>query len=123
MRSRPHLPVAASFAVALVAAFAFASTVHAQTTAPAAPTVTPAPTCDKPGDPPSSTSSELGKAAAEMKRNMWNKNMRAYLDCLRAFITEHQTAAAPHVRAANSAVEEYNKATTLFNAQLDLQKQ
>ena len=119
-----HRPtVAFSLAVAFVAASAYTSASFAQTTAPAAPTITPAPTCEKPGDPPSSNPSELGRAAAETKRNMWNKNMKSYLDCLKAFITEHQTAAAPHLRAANSAVEEYNKATILFNAQIDAQKQ
>jgi hypothetical protein len=123
MLSRPRSPIAVSLAIAFATTFILTTTAFAQTTAPAAPTVTPAPTCDKPGDPPSASNSELGKAAGEMKRSTWNKNMRAYLECLKAFITEHQTAAAPHIRAANSAVEEYNKATTLFNAQLDLQTQ
>ena len=123
MFARPRPLVAISLAAAFATTLVLTSTAFAQTTAPAAPTVTPAPTCEQPGAPPSASNSELGKSAGEMKRNTWNKNMRAYLECLKGFITEHQTAAAPHIRAANSAVEEYNKATTLFNAQLDLQKQ
>jgi hypothetical protein len=91
----------------------------AQTTAPAAPTVTPTPNCEKPGDPPSMTTSELAKSAAEMKRSNWTKNMKAYLECVKRFIDEHQAAAAPHVRAANAAVDEYNKSIKTFNEQVE----
>ena len=41
--------------------------------APAAPTVTPAPNCEKPGDPPSRAPSELGKSAAETKRTQLDR--------------------------------------------------
>ena len=105
--------LAVSFAVGI--ALAITGTAFAQTAAPAAPTITPASTCEKPGDPPSTTPSELGRAAAETKRNNWTRSMKAYLECLKAFVTEQQAAAAPHIRAANTAVEEYNKGTKLFH--------
>ncbi len=92
----------------------------AQTAAPAAPTVTPAPNCEKPGDPPAMNPTELGKSAAELKRSNWFKNARAYLDCLKRFVDEQQAAAAPHVRAANAAVEEYTKEQKTFNEQVEL---
>jgi hypothetical protein len=113
---RPHrrLIVAPLFALAL----ATASGALAQATAPATPTVTPAPNCEKPGDPPSTNTSELAKSAAELKRSNWTKNMKAYLDCLKRFIEEHQAAAAPHVKAANAAVDEYNKSIKTFNDQV-----
>ena len=100
-------------------ALATSGTVFAQTAAPAAPTMTPAPACEKPGDPPSSSPSELGRVAAEAKRTNWTRSMKAYLDCLKAFVTEQQAAAAPHLRAANAAVEEYNKSTKTFNDFVD----
>lgn len=105
--------LALSFAAAV--ALASAGTTFAQTTAPAAPTMTPAPACEKPGDPPTNSPSELGRAAAETKRNNWTRSMKAYLDCLKAFVSEQQAVAAPHIRAANAAVEEYNKSTKAFN--------
>ena len=58
---------------ALLLAVALAAVgAQAQTTAPAAPSVTPAPNCEKPGDMPNSGSSEIGKAAAEQKRTKWS---------------------------------------------------
>ena len=91
----------------------------AQTTAPVAPTVTPTPNCEKPGDAPSMVTSELGKAMAEQKRNTWTKNAKAYIECLKHFIDEEQAIASPHVRAANAAIEEYNKSIKVFNEQLE----
>lgn len=114
MRSHRRLIVAPLFALAL----ATAGGALAQATAPATPTVTPAPNCEKPGDPPSTNTSELGKSAAELKRNNWTKNMKAYLDCLKRFIEEHQAAAAPHLKAANAAVDEFNKSIKTFNDQV-----
>ena len=119
MPSLHPLAIAASFAVAL----GTTSTVFAQTTAPAAPTVIPAPNCEKPGESPSMNTSELAKSAAETKRSNWLKNTKAYLDCLKAFINDQQAAAAPHIKAASAAAEEFNKSVKTFNEQLDAAKQ
>ncbi len=110
-------------AVALLAFATASDGALAQTTVPAAPTVTPAPNCEKPGNPPSSSTGELGKSGAEMKRNKWSEGMKAYLDCLKRFVDEEQAAAALHGRAANAAVDEYNKAIKIFNDQIEAQKQ
>ena len=99
------------FAVALAAA----AIAHAQTTAPATPSVTPAPNCEKPGDAPSGGSSEIGKAAAEQKRTKWTTGMKSYMDCLKKFVEEQQAASATHAKAANAGVEEYNKAIKTYN--------
>jgi hypothetical protein len=116
----PLRPAAAllmlSFAVA-------ASTAHAQMTAPATPMVTPAPNCEKPGDPPSSGSSEIGKSAAEAKRAKWSTDMKDYLDCLKKFVEQEQQASSTHARAANAAVEEYNRAIKAYNEQIAAQRQ
>ena len=96
-----------------------ASVALAQTTAPVAPTVTPTPNCEKPGDPPSMVTSELGKAMAEQKRNTWTSKAKAYIECLKHFIDQEQAIASPHVRAANAAIEEYNKSIKSFNDQLE----
>jgi len=106
---------AASFALAL----AVTSTAAAQTGAPATTTAPPAPNCEKPGEPPAIASTEMGRSAVETKRKDWFKAMRSYVDCLKAFIVEEQAAAAPHIRAANAAVEELNKSVKLFNDQAE----
>ena len=115
--ARPIAPLL----VALVLAAAGAA--QAQTTAPAAPTVTPAPNCEKPGDVPTSGSSEIGKAAAEQKRAKWNTGMKTYLDCLKKFVEEQQQASSTHAKAANAGVEEYNKAIKVYNDAIAAQPQ
>jgi hypothetical protein len=117
MRLLRDLATPSLFAVAL----AMAGTAFAQTTtAPAVPTMTPTPGCEKPGDPPSTAAgSELGKGAAEKKRNDWTKNMKAYLECIRGFAADQQAAAAPHIRAANAAIEEFNRSVKILNDQIE----
>jgi hypothetical protein len=119
MHSLPRLTLASSFAVAL----AITGSAFAQTAAPIVPTMTPAPACENPGPPPSLNSSELGKAANEMKRNNWTKNMKTYMECLKTFVAEQQAASAPHVRAANTAIDELNRAINIFNEQINAAKQ
>lgn len=114
-------PLAPSLVLALV--LAAAGVAQAQTTAPATPTVTPAPNCDKPGDAPAATSSELGKAANEQKRAKWTAGMKAYLDCLKQFVEEQQAATSSHAKAANAAVEEYNRSIKIYNDQINAQRQ
>lgn len=94
-----------------------------QAPAPAAPTVTPAPNCEKPGEPPSIGSSELGKASAAERQKRWTTAMRTYLECVKAFHAEQEAAARPHIRAANAAIEEYNRAMKVYNDYLDFLKQ
>lgn len=110
---------AAFFAVAL----ALTAAASAQTAAPATPTVTPAPNCEKPGDPPAVGSSELGKASAAERQKRWTTAMRTYLECVKAFHAEQEAAARPHIRAANAAIEEYNRAMKVYNDYLDFLKQ
>jgi hypothetical protein len=119
MRSPHRLTLALSCSIA----FALAGTAFAQTTVPAAPTMTPVPSCQKAGDPPSNTPSELGRVAAEQKRAKWMTDMKAYLDCVKAFIADHQAQASTHAAAANGAVEEYNNAIKTLNAQIEAAKQ
>ncbi|HVN34458.1 MAG TPA: hypothetical protein VMU96_04275 [Casimicrobiaceae bacterium] len=110
---------AASFALAL----AVTSTAAAQTGAPATTTAPPAPNCEKPGEPPPVATTESGRSAAEAKRNNWFKGMRSYVDCLKAFISEEQAAAATHVKAASAAAEELNKSAKAFNDYAEATKQ
>ncbi len=115
-------PIVSPLLVALVLAATGAA--QAQTTAPAAPSVTPAPNCEKPADAaPSSGSSEIGKAAAEQKRAKWNTGMKAYLDCLKKFVEQEQAASSTHAKAANAAVDEYNKAIKVYNDAIAAQPQ
>ena len=114
-----HLRAATLFAITLAAA----GVAFGQAAAPAAPAVTPTPSCENPGDPPSASGSELGKSAAEAKRTRWTSSMKAYLDCLKTFIAAEQAAAQPHIRAANSGVDEFNKAIKVYNDYIDAPKQ
>ena len=119
MHARHDLIVAASFTLAL----AITSTAVAQTGAPPTTTATPAPNCEKPGDPPAINRTEMGRSAAETKRSNWFKSMRTYVDCLKAFVSEEQAAAAPHIRAANAAAEELSKSVKIFNEQIETASQ
>ena len=65
MLSRPLPLVAISSTIAFATVIALTSTAFAQTTAPANPTVTPTPTCEKPGDPPSEPGSWAKARVAE----------------------------------------------------------
>lgn len=104
-------------AVALLAlGLGATGTALAQTPAPAA---VPVPSCEKPGDPPRLLTTETGKDAAERKRNDWAKGVKAYVECLKSFIDEERAAAAPHIKAANAALDEYNKAVKTFNEQME----
>ena len=114
-------PIAATFVLSIVLTASAVAT--AQTTAPATATVTPAPNCEKPGDAPAATSSEIGKAASEQKRTKWNTGMKTYLDCLKKFVEEQQVASSTAAKAANAAVEEYNRAIKAYNEAIAAQPQ
>lgn len=108
---------------ALASALASAAFAQATATGTAVPQLTPGPACENPGNPPAVNTSELGRNVTEAKKTAWSKSMKTYMDCLKAFITEQQALAAPHVRAANTTIEEYNKAIKTFNDSIDAQKQ
>jgi hypothetical protein len=118
MTPAPRLS-AALFAVALV----LSPIASGQSAAPVTPTVTPAPNCEKPGDPPTLDATNLGKTAAAQRQTKWTAGMRTYLDCIKAFVAEQQAAAAPHIRASNAGIEEFNKAMKTYNDYIDLLKQ
>jgi hypothetical protein len=118
MTPAPRLS-AALFAVALV----LSPIASGQTAAPVTPTVTPAPNCEKPGDPPTLDATNLGKAAAAQRQTKWTTGMRAYLECIKAFVAEQQAAAAPHIRASNAGIEEFNKSMKAYNDYVELLQQ
>jgi len=119
MHTRHDMIVAASFTLAL----AITSTALAQTGAAPTTSVTPTPNCEKPSDPPPISSTEAGRSAAETKRNNWLKSMRSYVECLKAFVSEEQAAAAPHLKAANAAAEELGKSIKAYNEQAEAARQ
>ena len=65
--------------------------------------------------PPGTGSSEIGKSAAEQRRTKWQTGMKTYMECLKQFVTEQQAASSTHAKAANAAVEEYNRAIKIYN--------
>jgi hypothetical protein len=104
-----------------VSAFGFGGvgTALAQTAPPAAP----APSCEKPGDPPRLQTTATGREDAERKRNNWLKSQRAYVECLKQFIDEEQAAAAARAKAVNAAAEELTKAVKAYNEQAEALRQ
>jgi len=112
-------------ATSILAAFllALASSVAAQQPAPAAaPTTAPATpkhSCTKPGEHP-------GRLASDTQQRTWTRNVNAYLECLKKFVSDEQAIAKPlidqsrpHIDAANAAIDEYNKSSKEFREQLE----
>jgi hypothetical protein len=112
-----------------------ASTAFAQYPAPAPAPAAPAPAaaaapaaapaaaavdnskCDKPDPHP-------GKFASPEKMRGWNKEVAAWQDCMKKYITELQGKADVAVKGANSAVADSNAAIAAYNATVkDLQAQ
>lgn len=95
-----------------LAAATFAAAAAAQQ--PAAPAAAHA--CQAPGEHP-------GRLASDAQRRTWTRTANTYLECMKKFINEQQSAynaivekAKPHMDAANSAIDEYNKAVAAFKA-------
>ena len=107
---------------ALLALGVGGGTALAQTTPPAQASV-PAPSCEKPGDPPRVLSTAAGREEADRKRTSWLKSQRGYVECLKQFIDEEQAAAAARAKAVNAAAEELNKAVKAYNEQAEAARQ
>ena len=105
----------------LLALAAFAATPVLAQNAPATPasvvadvpdSEVPKHTCTKPGEFP-------GSLASERQQRDYQKEFVAFTDCLKKFALDQQKLAAPHVRAANATVEEYNNAVKAYNAEVE----
>jgi len=92
------------------AAILLAAPALAQSTAPAAaPVVSIAPpACEKPGTFP-------GRVAEQARVIKWANGMRAYTDCLKAYVGERNAVIDANAKQAKSAVDEYNAAVKEFN--------
>jgi len=76
-----------------------------------APAPIPAkPACSKPEAFP-------GRLASDAQRKTWQKDVTTWQDCVKAYVKEQQALADVYLKAANSAVDEYNAATKEFNDQ------
>jgi len=87
---------------------------HASAQAPA-PAATPAPVvnvappaCEKPGIFP-------GRVAEQARVIKWANGMRAYSECLKAYVGERNAVIDANAKQAKSAVDEYNAAVKEFN--------
>jgi hypothetical protein len=106
--------------LAAAAILAVASAALAQQTAPAAslPPVVPH-TCKKPPEHP-------GKLATDGQRRTWVQSANDYLGCLKKYALDQQAIAKPlidqakpYADAANTAIEEHNKAVAAFKEEQD----
>jgi hypothetical protein len=101
---------------ALAAAFAIPVVALAQTPAPAqsipAPppgVEVPKPTCKRPDEYP-------GNLASDLRKKAWDKDVSAYIDCMKKFIEEQTGLGNAHYTAAQRAIESTNKDIQDFNA-------
>ncbi|HVF65447.1 MAG TPA: hypothetical protein VNE58_15780 [Casimicrobiaceae bacterium] len=89
--------------------------VSAQQATPATPRAAPAAhACKKPGEHP-------GRLGSDNQRRAWVKEANDFLACLKKYAMEQQAVAAPlyeqakpYADAANSAIDEHNKAVGEF---------
>ena len=60
----------------------------------------PKPACTKPDFP--------GRLATDSQMRAFNKDIKAYLECMKQYATEQGAIAKSHTDAANAAIDEYN---------------
>jgi hypothetical protein len=115
---RSNLRIAAATALLSLSSLAFAQTQPAPA-APAAP-VPPvaAPTCESPGDLPTTVKPGMNTVDG------FQKKVDNYGNCMKAYVAEHRTAAETavataraHQDAANEAVSKYNNYVNALNEQ------
>ena len=106
-------------ALSIVAALLVVTCASAQTPAPApapapaagaAPTMPPN-TCVKPEFP--------GKLASSTRAAVFNKELKAYGDCVKKYIGELRNIANAATAAGNSAIDEYNAYQAELKAKID----
>ena len=85
-----------------------AGIIRAQTPAPAPSVAKPA--CTKPEAFP-------GRLASDNQKKTWQKDVVTWQDCVKAYVKDQQGLADLHLKAANTAIDEYNAATKEFNDQ------
>lgn len=75
--------------------------------------------CEKPAEHP-------GRLATAAQARSWTRAANAYLECLKKFILDQQSAAKPyqeaakvHIEAGNAAIEEYNNSVKDLKDQQD----
>lgn len=101
---RTVLPRTALAASALV----LAAQALAQAPAPA-PVVNVAPhACTKPAEFP-------GRVAQQQRIVKWSSDVRAYTECLKAYVAERNATIDANAKQAKSAIDEYNAAVKDFN--------
>jgi hypothetical protein len=76
----------------------------------------PKATCVKPGDAP-------GRNAGDMQRKGWQRDATAWQDCMRKYIDGIRAQGDFYTKAANSAVDDFNKVTNTWNDQLKAAKE
>ena len=84
----------------------------AQSPAPAgtAPIVAPS-TCVKPDDP--------GKTASEARVTAFNRDFKAYGECVKKYVDQNKAIADAATTSANRAIEEYNTYTAEIKAKIE----
>lgn len=99
---------------ALAAGLVLAATAAAaQTAATPAPAVDiPKPKCVAPRVP----GEVMRQDMHEMDR--FNRDIKAYKDCVSAYVAERQAASKANIEAGNAAAEEYNKTIKALNEEL-----
>ena len=79
------------------------SAIAQQPAAPAAPAVVnvPGPKCDPKPEWP-------GRLASDTRRKLFDREMKAYKDCMNVYLEDRKAHLKAHEQAANAAIEEHN---------------
>ena len=96
--------------LALLIGAAFAAPAFAQ--APAPPPSMPKPACTKPDEFP-------GRLATDRARRAWDNEAKAYGDCVRKFVEDQRAISELAIKAANTAIEEYNAMMKAARAEME----
>lgn len=101
-------------AAALIAALALPALALAQAPAPSIPAPPPGvevpkPGCKRPDEYP-------GNLATDLRKRAWDKDVTAYIECMKKFIEDQKALGDAHYTAAQRAIETTNKDIQEFNA-------
>ncbi len=77
-------------------------------------TTVPKPDCKKPQFP--------GRLASDNQKRAFGKDVEAYGDCIKKYVTAQQKMADDYIKAANQAAADYNSTVKELQADIDAAK-
>ena len=87
-----------------------------------APTATPAVDVPKPKCEPKPEYPGRLAMQSDLRRNAFNRELKAYRECMLAYVDQHKAEQQAHLAAANAAIGEYNETMKKIAADQDAAK-